>query len=75
MPRTNWRDMARYSLALPDDRLIVALQSLVRPMLAGIQARIHESRTLSAIRDALLPKLMSGELPVSDAGTILGRYA
>jgi type I restriction enzyme, S subunit len=32
-----------------------------------IIAGIHESRTLSALRDTLLPKLISGELRVKDA--------
>ena len=33
----------------------------------------NESRTLSALRDALLPKLISGELRVPDAERIVGR--
>jgi len=28
---------------------------------------VHESRTLAVLRDALLPKLISGELRVHDA--------
>jgi type I restriction enzyme S subunit len=38
-------------------------------------ANIHESRTLAALRDALLPKLLSGEIRVADAERIAGRYA
>jgi type I restriction enzyme S subunit len=33
----------------------------------------HQSRTLSALRDALLPKLIAGELRVSDAESFLDR--
>ena len=36
----------------------------VGPLYQRIIANIHESRTLAALRDALLPKLLSGELPV-----------
>jgi type I restriction enzyme S subunit len=32
-----------------------------------IIASIHESRTLAAIRDALLPKLLSGEIRIKNA--------
>ena len=31
----------------------------------------HESRTLAALRDTLLPKLISGELRVKDAERII----
>jgi len=34
-----------------------------------------ESRALAAIRDALLPKMLSGELRVPDAERIVGRHA
>lgn len=32
-----------------------------------------ESRTLAALRDTLLPKLISGELQVKDAERLIGR--
>lgn len=40
---------------------------LVRPMFARARAAADESRTLAALRDTLLPKLISGELRVKDA--------
>ena len=39
----------------------------VRPMLARVNHALDESRTLGTLRDALLPKLISGELRVPDA--------
>ena len=39
-----------------------------RPLDARVRSNIAESRTLAALRDALLPKLISGELRVKDAG-------
>jgi type I restriction enzyme S subunit len=36
-------------------------------MVRRIVCNIHESRTLAALRDTLLPKLISGELRVKDA--------
>ena len=40
--------------------------SLVSPLFASIGANQKENNRLAALRDALLPKLMSGEIDVSD---------
>ncbi|MBI4639442.1 MAG: type I restriction endonuclease subunit S [Candidatus Tectomicrobia bacterium] len=42
-------------------------RTLIRPVVERIIASIHESRALAALRDTLLPKLISGELRVKDA--------
>jgi type I restriction enzyme S subunit len=73
MPRTSWTEMARYEIALPPEALAQAFTDIVRPRVDRIIAAIHESRTLAAVRDALLPKLISGEIRVKDAERILGR--
>lgn len=41
--------------------------SLVSPMTDAIRRRVHESVTLTQLRDTLLPKLISGELRVPEA--------
>jgi len=64
MPRTNWQDMARYEVALPPKSLAANFTEQIHPLIERIIANIHESRTLAALRDALLPKLLSGELRV-----------
>jgi type I restriction enzyme S subunit len=71
MPRTNWADMARYEFALPPETVAESFTRLVRPLLEQIFLNIHESRTLAALRDALLPKLISGEMRVKDAERFL----
>ncbi len=65
MPRTSWYDMARYQIVIPPDALSNAYTALVHPVVDRIIASIHERRTLAGLRDALLPKLLSGELRVS----------
>jgi len=40
---------------------------LVEPLYQKIIANLKESLTLAALRDALLPRLMSGEMRVKDA--------
>ncbi len=64
MPRTNWRDMSRYEIALPQMNIARKYTELIRPLLERIIDNIHQSHTLSQIRDALLPKLLSGEIRV-----------
>jgi type I restriction enzyme S subunit len=73
MPRTSWGDMARYDLVLPSDSVAEAFTKHVRASVERIIADIHESRTLAALRDALLPNLVSGELRVMDAERVIGR--
>jgi len=65
MPRANWNDIARFEVALPPDSVAAEFTDLIRPMIDRIIANIHESRTLAELRDALLPKLLSGELRVA----------
>jgi type I restriction enzyme S subunit len=42
-------------------------------LLVRISAAEQESRTLVALRDALLPRLISGEVRVPDAGRFIKR--
>ena len=67
MPRTSWQDVARYKVALPVTQTALAFDRQVRPLVGLIQGNIHQSRTLAALRDILLPKLISGELRVPEA--------
>ena len=66
MPRTNWNDISRFEIALPSDALAKSFNEIVNPSLESLASNIHESRSLTATRDRLLPKLLSGEL---EAGT------
>ena len=51
---------------VPTDEEITEFHSLAAPMFAKIKANQAETSNLTALRDTLLPKLMSGELDVSD---------
>jgi type I restriction enzyme S subunit len=73
MPRTSWIEMAHYQLVLPPEPLASAFTVLIQPSIERIIANINESLTLSALRDTLLPKLISGELRIKDAERFLGR--
>jgi type I restriction enzyme S subunit len=71
MPRTNWDDMSNYKVALPPKHLAETFTKRISPLLERILTSIFESRTLSSIRDALVPKLLSGQIRVKDAERLL----
>ncbi len=66
MPRTGWGEMAGYSVVMPPATAAEAFTKQIRPAVDRMIAAIHESRTLVALRDTLLPKLISGELRVKN---------
>lgn len=53
-------------LYIPDPTTLANFEDLVKPMYQTIQENNKQSSSLASLRDALLPKLMSGELDVSD---------
>ena len=55
---------AASKVVLPPQQVFEAFEKTVSPIFARILSNIEESRTLAALRDALLPKLLSGELRV-----------
>jgi type I restriction enzyme S subunit len=71
MPRTSWGRMERYGVCLPDGAALEAFNAIVDPLLDRVIANVHESRTLAATRDSLLPKLVSGAIRVKDAEAFL----
>jgi type I restriction enzyme S subunit len=64
MPRASWSDIARYEIALPPEPVAAKLTGMIQPLVERIIANIHESQTLAGLRDALLPKLLSGAVRV-----------
>jgi len=49
---------------IPPGPLIKAFDKQARPIFTALYANEKQSRTLAAFRDALLPKLLSGELKI-----------
>jgi len=52
-------------VVLPPKELMAAFTEKVAPLYAQITANLHQSRTLATLRDALLPKLLSGKLTIT----------
>ncbi len=67
MPRSEWKDIQAYPIAMPPRDVAEEFASLARTYYARIHALIHQARTLAALRDALLPELVSGALPVPES--------
>ncbi|MDN5309167.1 MAG: type restriction enzyme subunit [Methanolobus sp.] len=61
-----------YKFACPPEELHKRFASLTIPIFTRIDTIEQESRTLAELRDTLLPKLISGELRIKDAGEIIG---
>lgn len=55
-----------FSFMLPADSVIEKFCGIVTPMYDMIASNIIENQSLAKTRDSLLPRLMSGELDVSD---------
>lgn len=55
-----------FALCLPSDSIIDDFCQIVTPMYDMIASNIVENQSLAKVRDILLPRLMSGELDVSD---------
>ena len=53
-------------LQIPDTDTFAKFESIVAPMYRTIQQNTQESNKLAELRDSLLPRLMSGELDVSE---------
>jgi type I restriction enzyme S subunit len=60
---------------IPLPKLVEAFTTVAQPMFDKINRNIDQSRTLATLRDTLLPKLLSGELRVPDAESVVSAVA
>ena len=66
MPRGDKQQIMTYPIALPSDEELKEFNALALPIFAQVHFNRYENKRLFDLRDALLPKLMSGELDVSN---------
>ena len=59
-------DLSKVSVILPSETVLNEFENIVGALMAQVAANNLEVAKLSALRDALLPKLMSGEIDVSN---------
>lgn len=65
-PKFNKTDFRNLPTLIPPDELLYEFHQLVSPMFKKINDNNCENKSLSTLRDSLLPKLMSGEIDMSD---------
>ena len=59
-------DFQKTEILVPSQKIVTLFTATVEPIFEKIRANQNENEKLSSLRDTLLPKLMSGELDVSD---------
>lgn len=65
--------LARWQLALPRKSICRKFDHIIDPLRAKIRQLGDESQELAQLRDALLPRLISGKLRLPEAETVTGQ--
>ena len=66
IPHLYQKDFMEFEFPLPPSDKMAEFEELTEPMFSQIVNNLNENKKLAALRDNLLPKLMSGELDVFD---------
>lgn len=62
----NKQNFENLSFVIPPQEIVAAYEQIAKPIDDQIYTLEHQSRSLAALRDSLLPKLLSGELSVTE---------
>ena len=65
------RNFRPIQVIVPHEHVLEAYVQQVEPLHQQVVLNLQESNTLASLRDTLLPKLLSGELCIPDAGKLL----
>ena len=65
MPRGDKQQIMAYPVVLPSAAQLAEFNAVAQPILVEIEIGSQENKRLACMRNALLPKLMSGEIDVS----------
>ena len=65
-PKISQANLRSVQVVIPPEHNLREYNDLVEPLFSLFRANEEECKTFTALRDALLPKLMSGEIDVSD---------
>ncbi|MBQ5565547.1 MAG: restriction endonuclease subunit S, partial [Clostridia bacterium] len=57
--------LRQFEVTMPNSTVLENFQALISPLFETMKNIARENQRLSALRDTLLPKLMSGEIDVS----------
>ena len=69
--KRHWNELQAQKVVLPDVALAKEFVNVVNPLFQQITLFEHKNQNLRKTRDLLLPKLISGEIDVSDLDIII----
>jgi type I restriction enzyme S subunit len=75
VPGLNSTQVKSLTTLFPSEPVALTFGRQAESYVGRVLAACNESRTLAALRDGLLPKLISGELRINDAERFVGRVA
>lgn len=58
--------LKQYKISLPSESVLNDFQTVISPIFETMRNLARENKSLAALRDTLLPKLMNGEIDVSE---------
>ena len=64
MPRADWKVMQQFEVPCPPRSILKAFNDFILPILDQLRTLTFQNQKLQEARDLLLPRLMSGEIPV-----------
>lgn len=65
-PKISQANLKKVPVLIPDDEELELFDRIIQPFFTQIRNLRDENNRLATIRNTLLPKLMSGEIDVSD---------
>lgn len=66
MPRGDKQQIMTYPIVLPSEAALAEFNAIALPLIKQIYSNRAENKRLSLLRDTILPKLMAGEIDVSN---------
>ena len=67
-PKISQANLRPIPVVIPPENLLIEYNSQIEPMFALFRANDKASKTLTVLRDTLLPKLMNGEIDITNIG-------
>jgi type I restriction enzyme S subunit len=65
MPRVNWDVLEKYPVVVPSGKVAAKFSTLMADIIAQQQELIFQIQNLRRTRDLLLPRLLSGQIPLA----------
>lgn len=67
IPGINQSDVKELKLLVPSKHVLMRFDEITSPLVSTIFSNSKQARTLTQLRDTLLPRLISGQMRLSEA--------